>query len=102
MYSIITLVFTLQLQSKRELFFKNELPAGGAAPGAPTAAPGAPPPAVPNNTTPNNALPNNLKEALAKRTNSTDRGEFSVEINNFLGIGTNCNAFKTVFIKVRF
>lgn len=78
MYSIITPVFTLQLQSKRELFFKNELPAGGAAPGAPTAAPGAPPPAVPNNTTPNNALPNNLKEALAKRTNSTDRGEFSV------------------------
>lgn len=69
-------MFTLQLQSKRELFFKNELPAGGAAPGAPTAAPGAPPPAVPNNTTPNNGLPNNLKEALAKRTNSTDRGEF--------------------------
>ncbi|XP_054277470.1 septin-7-like isoform X3 [Macrosteles quadrilineatus] len=53
------------LQSKRELFFKNELPAATGTPNS-TPAPTAPPPAVPN-------TPNNLKEALAKRAASTDR-----------------------------
>jgi len=52
------------LQSKREQFFKNDLPAAGGA--VPPAAPAAPPPAIPN-------TPNNLKEALAKRNASTDR-----------------------------
>ncbi|XP_046661507.1 septin-7-like isoform X3 [Homalodisca vitripennis] len=53
-----------QLQSKRELFFKNELPnAGSTPPAAPATAPAVPPPAAPT--------PNNIKEALAKR--ATDR-----------------------------
>ncbi|XP_046661513.1 septin-7-like isoform X9 [Homalodisca vitripennis] len=52
------------LQSKRELFFKNELPnAGSTPPAAPATAPAVPPPAAPT--------PNNIKEALAKR--ATDR-----------------------------
>lgn len=60
-----------QLQSKRELFFKNELPSGGAVPPAVPAGPPTPAAAAPTVT------PSILKEALAKRNASTERGDFS-------------------------
>lgn len=55
----------LQLQSKREQFFKNELPSSPAMPGpAPGGAPNVPPPTAP--------APSAIKEALAKR--AAERG----------------------------
>uniref|UniRef100_A0A1B6DNI7 Septin-type G domain-containing protein n=1 Tax=Clastoptera arizonana TaxID=38151 RepID=A0A1B6DNI7_9HEMI len=54
------------LQSKRELFFKNELPNSGITPPPPpVSSPAVPPPAAPT--------PTALKEALAKRTASTEK-----------------------------
>lgn len=53
------------LQTKRELFFKNELPTSGAVPPPPppTSSPSVPPPAAPT--------PSAIKEALAKRNTSS-------------------------------